>query len=40
VLRLISGRLRGDAVLFRTPADLAIVMAVIHHITSTSGYQP
>jgi hypothetical protein len=38
LLRLISGCLRGDAVLFRKPADLGIVMNVVHHITSTSAY--
>src|SRR4029453_15935357 len=39
VLRLISGRFRGDAVLFRRTADVGIVMAVIHHVTSTPAYQ-
>jgi hypothetical protein len=39
VLRLISGSLRRDTVLFRKPADVVIVTAVIHHFTSTPAYQ-
>jgi len=38
LLRLISGTLRGGTVLFRKPADLGIVMAAIHHITSMPAY--